>query len=300
MNTTLALPGFYCKNKGHQPAYVPFTNVNDGVCDYDVCCDGSEEWDGLVKCEDRCKKLGEEFSKVVQARQKSFSNASKKRKELVAEAGRLRKQVQDRLKTLGTEIEAAELHVKQLEQELSEVEKRERGKVVKPAGQKTGKLSVLISLASQRTDELREHLLRVKEERDSSRSRLEELEQILTTFKEEYNPNFNDEGVKRAVRAWEDYAARDDAESGAAQDRDLEEIAKTDKENGLDWDEYGGDEEGETDVCKYYMSIFMHSVDTLTCSSVQLRELPTDISAQMGGPKAARHARNAHRGRHPR
>ena len=65
-NATIVLPGFYCKNKGHVPGYIPFTYVNDGVCDYEVCCDGSDEWEGAggVKCEDKCKEIGKEFKRL--------------------------------------------------------------------------------------------------------------------------------------------------------------------------------------------------------------------------------------------
>lgn len=253
-NSTLALPGFYCKNKGHVPSYVPAYSVNDGICDYELCCDGSEEWEGVggVKCEDKCQQIGKEWRKQDEARQKSLGNAGKKRKDLVAEASRLRQQVQDRIQSLGTEIEGSELKVRSLEKEVAEVERKEKGKVMRGAvSPKAGKLGVLVGLARQRTDELRESLTRVRGERDSSRERLQELEGILSTFKEEYNPNFNDEGVKRAVRAWEDYAARDKGPApDAAHDRDLGEITKSDKDNGLDWEEYEIGEDSETDVCE--------------------------------------------------
>lgn len=112
---------------------------------------------------------------------------------------------------------------------------------------------MLVSLARQRTEELRNNLVVVRSERDDYYTRLRELEDLLDKFKEEYNPNFNDEGVKRAVRAWEDYAARGKArEVSELQNLDLDEIAKPDKENGLDWEEYESGEEGEgsdTDVC---------------------------------------------------
>lgn len=227
--------------------------MNDGICDYDLCCDGSEEWEGVggVKCEDKCKEIGKEWRKQDEVRQKSHTTAAKKRKELVTEAAKQKKEVQDRIKTLETQIEGAEIKVKQSEAELTEVQKKEKGRVVKASpGQKGGKVGVLIQLARERTEELRDSLLRVKEERDSSRSRLEELEVILEKFKEEYNPNFNDEGVKRAVRAWEDYAARDTPEPDKARDRDLDEITKTDEDNGLVWEEYAGEEGDDTDVCE--------------------------------------------------
>lgn len=221
---------------------------------------------GGVKCEDRCQAIGKEWRRQDEARQKSLSAAGLKRKELVAEAGRLRKQVEDRIQSLGTEIEGSEIKVRQLEGEVADVERREKSKIVRGGGpKKAGKLGVLVGLAKQRTEELRQALERVRGERDSSTSRLREVEQILATFKEEYNPNFNDEGVKRAVRAWEDYAARDKGpEPDAAHDRDLDAIANSDKENGLDWEEYEGDDddgESETDVRK--STILIHTTSYL-------------------------------------
>ncbi|KAK4993170.1 hypothetical protein LTR50_000656 [Elasticomyces elasticus] len=253
VNTTTALPGFYCKNKGHLPAYVPFTNVNDGVCDYDTCCDGSDEWAGVggTKCEDKCKEIGKEWKKNDEARQKALGNAGKRRKDLVAEAGRLRKEVEDRIQSLTTQIEGSEIKVRNLEDELRDVERREKGRVVRGSGErKTSRINVLAGLARQRIDELRDTLIRVRQERNSSKDRVKELEAILSTFKEEYNPNFNDEGVKRAVRSWEEYAARDKPSDGdAAHDRDLDAITQPDKENGLDWEEWEDSEESsEVDV----------------------------------------------------
>ncbi|KAL8767592.1 MAG: hypothetical protein Q9194_005940 [Teloschistes cf. exilis] len=248
---SIALPGYYCKNKGHQPGYVPFLSVNDGVCDYDLCCDGSDEWAqvGGLKCENRCKEIGKEWRKHDEQRKKALTAAGKKRKELTAEAGRLRKQVEDRIQTLDTEIQGSVLKVKSLEAALAEAEKQERGKVVRSTG-KGSKVGTLVQLAKDRIEELRESLLAVQEGRDNAVARVTELEGILSTFKTEYNPNFNDEGVKRAVRSWEDYAARDkSALTNDAQDRDLDEISKPDSETGLiKWSEWEDGEESDVDL----------------------------------------------------
>ncbi|KAF2115904.1 glucosidase 2 subunit beta precursor [Lophiotrema nucula] len=248
-NETLALPGYYCKNKGHIPSYIPFTNINDGVCDYDQCCDGSDEYEGVggVKCEDRCSKIGKEWRKKDEARQKSLGAANKKRRELITQAARLKKEVEDRIKTLQTQLQAQEQKVAALEQSLAAVERAEKGKVIKGAG-KGGKLTVLASLAKDRIQELVDNVQRVREERDIAKSRIEELEEILRRFKEEYNPNFNDEGVKRAVKAWEDYAAQERPGPDSAKDRDLDEILKPDSESAIKWDEYEGGEESDVDV----------------------------------------------------
>jgi protein kinase C substrate 80K-H len=93
------------------------------------------------------------------------------------------------------------------------------------------------------------------QKRDVAREKVKQLEGILQTFKEEYNPNFNDEGVKRAVKAWEDYAAAEDSGEAivAAADRDIDEISKPDSETeGINWTEWETEEEeSDVDVRKY-------------------------------------------------
>lgn len=294
-DTTPALPGFYCQNKGHVPSYVPFTSVNDGVCDYDLCCDGSEEWEGAggVRCEDKCKEIGKEWRRKDEARQKSLGNAAKKRKELVTQAQRLKKEVEDRVKTIQTQIEGAELKVKQMEREVADLEQKEKSKVVQAtSGQKGGgKLGILSDLAKRRIDELREHLGQVRMERNEYSRRVYELEEILTTFKEEYNPNFNDEGVKRAVRAWEDYAAQKDGDDASQEaEEDLNQILRPDNANGLDWSQFEEDDSSDTDVCKYCSNHPNHGRITLLLihDSVRFRELPTAVGTRLAGPQATR------------
>ncbi len=253
VNTTNALPGFYCKNKGHRPSYVPFLSVNDGACDYDLCCDGSDEYEGVgdVKCEDRCKEMGKEWAKTEEQRQRSMAAASKRRKELVIEAARLRKEVEDRIKTLGTEVESFDINVANAEKELHEIERQDRSKIVKAEG-KGGKLGVLAGLAKGRISELTENLVKLRKQRDDARSRTKELEDILTKMTEEYNPNFNDDkSVKLAVEKWENYVTRDKGgDEDSTLDQNLDDLLKPDGENGIAWDEWEDGEDGVMPVCE--------------------------------------------------
>lgn len=246
-----ALPGFYCKNKGHRPSFVPFQRVNDGICDYEQCCDGSDEWArvGGTKCEDRCKEIGKQWRKQEEQRQKSMTAALKKKKALLVDAGRQQQEIEDHILRLEAEVKGAEVKVEALEAELKSVEDAER-KVVRSSGKGKGKVNALAGIAKARVDELRDALLEVRQQRDDTQSRLKELEDILSKFKIEYNPNFNDEGVKRAVRSWEDYAAREVTEgTNQARDRDLDEIAKADDESsGINWEHWENEEDGCNDA----------------------------------------------------
>ncbi|KAL3427765.1 glucosidase II beta subunit-like protein [Phlyctema vagabunda] len=254
-NTTLALPGFYCQNKGHLPGYIPFTYINDGVCDYEICCDGSDEWEGVggTKCEDKCKEIGKEWRKLDDIRQKAAKQAGKKRDELVAEAITLRKGVEDSIRKLQKEIKEKEASAAELLKKYEDVQRRERGRIVKSKG-KGSKVTILAGLARVRVEELRLALISTVAKKDDLSAKVTELETILAKFKEERNPNFNDEGVKRAVKAWEDYAAKKATElDDSAEDRDIESIIKPDsaENGGIEWAQYETEDE-ESDIDALY------------------------------------------------
>ncbi|KIV90124.1 hypothetical protein PV10_07465 [Exophiala mesophila] len=261
LNTTLALPGFYCKNKGHQPAYIRFESVNDGKCDYDVCCDGSDEWAqvGGTHCADKCKEIGNEFRKQEEGKQKALRAALKRKATLVAEASRLRREVELAHESAEIKLDGLQRKVKEAEDNVVEIERREKLRVVRgdAAGKGSGKLGILLNLAKNRVEELRKYLDTTRKQRDAMVDRITELEGLLSALKDEHNPNFNDEGVKRAVRGWEDYAARETDDSWTeAENRDLMAVLAEDNEsNGVNWAEFESDDspaQPESDVAALY------------------------------------------------
>lgn len=248
-NATKALPGFWCANEGHIGAYVPFSYVNDGVCDYDVCCDGSEEF-GRVKCENRCAQIGKEYRALEEEKQKNMQNAQKKRDAMMAEASHLRRQAESKLADLTDEMKVLETKKTDLEAKHAAAKAQDSGKVVKSQGS-GGKLGVLVNLAKTRVNELRETLDNVAQERTRLQGKLDELQDLLTKLKTDYNPNFNDEGVKAAIKSFEDFAAREATDaSNQLLDADLETVLKEDgPEGGVNWSEFENQGE-DTDICK--------------------------------------------------
>ncbi|KAI1440598.1 glucosidase 2 subunit beta [Annulohypoxylon stygium] len=302
-NTTNALPGFWCANKGHVGSYVPFMYVNDGVCDYDLCCDGSEEYGnvGGVKCENRCAEIGKEWRRVEQERKDNLERANKRRRTMVKESKELRRRVEAKISTLAEEIKELEVKRDELKTKLDEVERQERFKVVKNEG--PGKLGVLAGLAKTRIDELRDALSKVVDERRDLRAKVEELEGILAAFKEEYNPNFNDEGVKKAVRGWEDYAAK---KAGEAQEQ-LDEtgilnVMKEDsEESGINWKEFEEDEASDTDILYSFEAYlpgplreFLHSKINLLRIWLIENGVLADSSSEKSESRLVKAAREAH------
>lgn len=255
-NTTNALPGFWCANKGHIGMYVPFTYVNDGVCDYDLCCDGSEEYSGKggVKCPNKCSEIGKEYRRLEAEKRGKMERAGKKRQTMISEAAEIRKRLETKITGLQKEVATLETKKKELESKREQVERDDKTKVVQGGAGPGGKLGVLVGLAKTRVNELRTTLENVVKQRDDLKVKVDELEGILRKFKEEYNPNFNDEGVKAAVKAYEDYAAREATDvQDTAPDSEIQTILAEDSEtSGVNWKEFETpDDASDTDVCEY-------------------------------------------------
>ena len=250
-----ALPGFWCANAGHIGSYVPFIYVNDGVCDYDLCCDGSEEYSGKggVKCPNKCSEIGKEYRRLEAEKRGKMERAGKKRQTMISEAAEIRKRLETKISGLQKEVTALETKKKELEAKREQVERDERTKVVQGGSGAGGKLGVLVGLAKTRVNELRITLESVVRQRDDLKTKVYELEEILRKFKEEYNPNFNDEGVKAAVKSFEDYAAREEADvKDIIPDSEVQDILLEDSEtSGVNWKEFDTpDEASDTDVCE--------------------------------------------------
>lgn len=227
--------------------------VNDGVCDYDLCCDGSEEFAhvGGVQCENRCGPIGKEWRRVEEERKLAKEKSAKRRRTLAKESRELRRQVVAKISSLTEEIKGLESKRDDLKRKVEEVERQERGKVVRVEGE-GGKMGVLLGLAKNRVKELRDTLEEVLDQRDDLLDKVEELESILRRFREEYNPNFNDEGVKAAVKAWDDYAAKTANENKSGpEEKDIDEVLKEDgEESGINWKEFEGEEASDADIRK--------------------------------------------------
>lgn len=185
--------------------------------------------------------------------------ALKRKTTLSAEAARLRREVELAHESAQIKLDRLQRKVKEAEDNVVEIERREKLRVVRgdAAGKGSGKLGILVNLAKTRIEELRRYLDTTKKQRDAMVDRITELEGLLSALKDEHNPNFNDDGVKRAVRGWEDYAARDTDDSWTeAENRDLVAVLAEDNDsNGINWAEFESDDSSaqpESDVAALY------------------------------------------------
>ncbi|KAK9368371.1 glucosidase II beta subunit-like-domain-containing protein [Lipomyces kononenkoae] len=193
---------FYCVNKGHVPGYIPSTRVNDGVCDYDICCDGSDEWTGIVKCENKCREFAADYAKKqaeVRRIQVSGWNA---RVKLVTKAAAIRQALQKELSQLENQIAVSEARVVKAREDLKLAEIQSSSRV-------GTKGSPLLGRVKARIDEYQKAVAALTHRIRTLETRLAQAQDILQKLNEEYNPNYNDEGVKAAVKAYQEFKESD-------------------------------------------------------------------------------------------
>ncbi|KAL9055077.1 MAG: hypothetical protein Q9162_003747 [Coniocarpon cinnabarinum] len=270
LNTTHALPGFYCKNRNHNPSYLPFTAVGDGICDHERCCDGSDEAPGV--CADKCKEIGAEWRKMDEKRQLSLSAAARKRTELVSEAAKKRKEIEDYIRDLDQQISTKEHVVSDLEKRKDQLEKEEKSRVIRkqPAA---GKAAVLAGLSKEKLGQWKTSLEYYRRRRDEETARAAELEQVLSQLKEEHNPDSADGSVQRAVQSYDAYVTKSKPANNDASERDASDLVGA-EDHGIPWSDFETeDTPGELETLyafeQYLPSFLQEYIDS------QLRSLRT-------------------------
>lgn len=188
---------FYCANKGHIPARLPSDRVDDGVCDYDICCDGSDEPAG--KCVNKCAEIHALYRKTQAKRAQMLEKALKTKANLVTKAQAVRAAQQEDANRMTTES-------KQMEQKLV-VQRSELESLKQRAATDTedsdDEFPEEIRLAVEKMTGLVDELHAAIEESALLNSERSSIENIMTTLQTDYNPNFNDPAVKGAIKAWQ-------------------------------------------------------------------------------------------------
>ncbi|CAN6618644.1 hypothetical protein TRVA0_007S02058 [Trichomonascus vanleenenianus] len=212
---TAACPGnlFYCANKGHIPAYIPSSRVNDGVCDYDVCCDGSDEA-GLDPslCPDRCKEIHEAYEKDRYERVRQLTEGLKEREKIVAKAKQDINGLQKELKEKESELSNKRATLEQDKVNLETAIEEDRARKLK-MGISADQLDTPPEIAEIATE-----LLALAERNEKGVelvnvlvNQYNDVSETFERLKVGYNPNFNDPAVKEAIRSWDDIKKRQDS-----------------------------------------------------------------------------------------
>jgi len=212
---THACPGtsFFCRQGEAQSIFIDGWAVNDGICD---CCDGSDEWMGLVTCNNTCAALAQKQKKEAEEEERIRKGGLKKKQQLHKEAAKKRSQLQDELANLERGFMALEKEHNQKQALLADAELHESTRVVEGEGK--------FAHVNSRIKELQQVIGYLYRQKTLISDRRYDAERILDALKSEYNPNFNDEGVKAAIRSYETYQTSNAQAEEEFSDADIREI----------------------------------------------------------------------------
>lgn len=107
---------FYCANKGHIPGRLPSNRVNDGICDSDLCCDGSDEEDG--NCPNVCEEMAADRAQKETQLKKTLAEGLKARQKLLGKLGAIQKATKEEENTVAERIADIKAAVKEAEKKL--------------------------------------------------------------------------------------------------------------------------------------------------------------------------------------
>ncbi|KAK3828522.1 MAG: glucosidase II beta subunit-like-domain-containing protein [Benniella sp.] len=185
---------FYCENIGHQPAYIRTSRLNDGVCDSE-CCDGTDEFNGIIRCPNTCKQAGEVARKERERILKVEKSGGKIRQGYI----NFGKDAKRKLQLLLDELQEKAERIKQVatnakdeldkanakQQEYLESSRIEREKA------RNHQLEPFI-------EKFKERLTRVLDDKNMFRATLDML-------KEHHNKNYHDLAVKNTISGFDEY-----------------------------------------------------------------------------------------------
>ncbi|KAJ1987970.1 hypothetical protein GGI25_005511 [Coemansia spiralis] len=250
---------FYCANRGHIPGRLSSTRVNDGVCDYDVCCDGSDEWESSI-CPDRCAEMGSEHRRKAMEMERVQRAGSQKRMELIREAKELRQAKTKELAQKDSEL--AELTAKVENAEKRKLELEEKQRVANDASEKSHELRKQ-KLQDEYLGDMAGYRKLLGAELHQLRAHRDTLVLMLRSVRESHNKEYNDGAVIEALDAYAKFVdASPYIEQAAMEYADEDDRARRERQQQMDRDNEAQDDIS-VDACKTAIEIFENELETL-------------------------------------
>lgn len=213
---------FYCENRGHIAGYLPMNRVNDGNCDYELCCDGSDEWK-LGLCPNKCEEVHVEYLKKKKEQERILAEGIKAKQELIYQAAILRKQVEDTIKDKEVLLQDKQnlkvLYDEQLKDALKEEEEMQKQDPASQIPEAIIEAKKLLVDAIQEESIFHGRIMQLEDD-------YKRLDSVLEVLRENYNPNFNDPAVKGAIREWEEIAGNRE-ETSMEHKSGIDDVLKT-------------------------------------------------------------------------
>ncbi|OLY84434.1 Glucosidase 2 subunit beta [Smittium mucronatum] len=246
---------FYCKNVGHEPIYIDSSKINDGICDIE-CCDGSDEWIGLVKCPNVCAEIGKKTRLETELKRKTELEGGLAKSQLKIKAKKLYEELKLSSIEKSKPKEALNKQLAEVEKRKSELEKSEKeiserkNEAAEKEKQKLTKDNLSVAISLRRHNFARNKLIN---------SRLQTLSKILNDLEAGHNKEFDDAAVTNAIKAFNDaidsnfrlrIAVENNRELSNEDKSSNEELEKNNQER----------EEADFDACKLSIESYAISI----------------------------------------
>ncbi|CAM9018025.1 unnamed protein product [Wickerhamomyces anomalus] len=174
---------FYCENKGHVPGYIKSFKVNDGVCDYSECCDGSDEWNTPIDCPSRCEEIHKEYQKALDLEKETYKIGVSKVEKTINAASKLRAKLHEQFTAESAILEFLQ---KELAAKKATLEQAQaRGEINQDSSQAQHKIKESI-------EEIKSKVSDYFGSFTSSDSNLKSLSEILDALVQTFNENLKD------------------------------------------------------------------------------------------------------------
>ncbi|KAJ2558099.1 hypothetical protein EV175_000962 [Coemansia sp. RSA 1933] len=255
---------FYCANKGHTPGRLSSTRVNDGVCDYDVCCDGSDEWShdtNGVRCPNKCAEIGAKYRAQADAETRIRELGSRKQAQIAEQASKLRLEKQAELELKQKDLDEMDTRLADAEQRKNALEEQQRLENEASDKSREARKQAL-------QDEYLPHLVTYRKalelELHKKRAHRDALILLLRSVREKHNPEYNDAAVKAALG---EYSAFVDAypyiEGAALEYADEGDKARSERQALMDRENEAQDDIS-VEACNEAIGIYENERETVS------------------------------------
>ncbi|CAI5755730.1 unnamed protein product [Candida verbasci] len=187
---------FYCKNEGFIPGYIDQFKLNDGVCDYEICCDGSDEYK-FENCENKCQEINRQYQEYKEETQKFVKEALKKKDSIINQAKSKRTQLINLWNKLEKSLPMKKMEINNLKLEAESNQQHDL---------------TVFDLLGDKIVNLIERIENHKKSTIKQQNSIQALEKILDRLSKEYNPNFNDLAVKDSIHKFQHYVSNKEEE----------------------------------------------------------------------------------------
>ncbi|CAG8448953.1 14159_t:CDS:10, partial [Gigaspora rosea] len=182
---------FNCRNIGHISSFISSSRVNDGVCEPE-CCDGSDEYDGKIKCPNICKETNAEYTKKLKELEKLRAQGIRIKKEYIEKGRKIKTKNVAELNRLEIELKAAKIRVKEREAALKKIEDSKTDtEQLAPKGNR------------ERMKKIHERIIALKGDVTRLHEQIDTLLSILKDMKNNHNQNYHDMAERFLEMLWE-------------------------------------------------------------------------------------------------